>query len=62
VCTLVVTAALARAESRGCHRWRDIPAVSTGPARHSVLRAQDTVLHSQNTVLDLIGTSLRRSA
>ena len=62
VCTLVVTAALARAESRGCHRWRDIPAVSTGPARHTVLRAQDTVLHSQNTVLDLIGTSLRRSA
>ena len=28
VATLVVTAALARAESRGCHRWRDIPAVS----------------------------------
>ena len=62
VCTLVVTAALARPESRGCHRWRDIPAVSTGPARHTVLRAQDTVLHSPNTVLDLIGTSLRRSA
>jgi L-aspartate oxidase len=55
VCTLVVTAALARAESRGCHRWRDIPPVSAGPARHSVLRAR-------NTRLDLAGTSLRRSA
>ncbi len=62
VCTLVVTAALARTESRGCHRWRDIPAVSTGPARHTVLRAQDTVLHSQGTVLDLTGADLRRSA
>ena len=46
VCTLVVTAALARTESRGCHRWRDIPAVTAGPARHTVLRARDTVLHS----------------
>ena len=40
VATLLVTAALARAESRGCHRWRDIPAVSAGPARHTVLRAR----------------------
>jgi L-aspartate oxidase len=62
VCTLVVTAALARPESRGCHRWRDIPAVTAGPARHSVLRAQDTVLHSQDTVLGLTGAGLRRSA
>jgi L-aspartate oxidase len=62
VCTLVVTAALARPESRGCHRWRDIPAVTAGPARHTVLRAQDTVLHSPNTVLDLISPGLRRSA
>jgi aspartate oxidase len=55
VCTLVVTAALARPESRGCHRWRDVPAVSGGPARHTVLRARDTQL-------DVIGTGLRRSA
>ena len=62
VCTLVVTAALARTESRGCHRWRDIPAVTAGPARHTVLRARDTVLHSPDTVLDLISPGLRRSA
>jgi len=55
VCTLVVTAALARPESRGCHRWRDVPAVSAGPVRHTVLRAHDTRL-------DLAGTSMRRSA
>jgi L-aspartate oxidase len=55
VCTLVVTAALARPESRGCHRWRDVPAVSAGPARHTVLRAH-------GTRLDLAGTSMRRSA
>jgi L-aspartate oxidase len=39
VSVLVVTAALARAESRGSHRWRDAPAVSGGPASHSILRA-----------------------
>ena len=55
VCTLVVTAALARPESRGCHRWRDIPSVSAGPARHTVLRAQ-------HTRLGLIGGGLRRTA
>jgi L-aspartate oxidase len=41
VSTLVATAALARAESRGCHRWRGIPATSAGPARHTVLRIED---------------------
>jgi L-aspartate oxidase len=36
---LVTVAALARAESRGCHRWRDIPPItSAGRARHTVLR------------------------
>jgi len=36
---LVTAAALARAESRGCHRWRDIaPVTSAGRARHTVLR------------------------
>jgi len=39
--TLVVAAALGRAESRGCHRWRDRPATSDGQGRHSVLRVRD---------------------
>jgi aspartate oxidase len=33
-----VASALARAESRGCHRWRDVPASSDDSARHTVLR------------------------
>jgi L-aspartate oxidase len=40
VSVLVATAALARTESRGCHRWRDAPlATPYGRARHTVLRA-----------------------
>ncbi|HEX3390827.1 MAG TPA: nicotinate-nucleotide diphosphorylase (carboxylating), partial [Streptosporangiaceae bacterium] len=40
VSVLVTTAALARTESRGCHRWRDTPlATSGGGARHTVVRA-----------------------
>jgi aspartate oxidase len=31
-------AALARAESRGCHRWRDVPPTSDDGAQHTVLR------------------------
>jgi len=39
---LVVASALARAESRGCHRWRDIPpAGSDGSGRHTVLRVEE---------------------
>ncbi len=38
VSVLVAASALARAESRGCHRWRDVPATSDEPARHTVLR------------------------
>jgi len=39
VSVLVVTAALARPESRGCHRWRDAPLAAPGSrARHTVLR------------------------
>ena len=53
--TLLVTAALGRAESRGCHRWQGIPAVSTGPAQHTVLRARDSQL-------DLADPTTRRSA
>ncbi len=41
VSVLVTTAALARAESRGCHRWRDASPAGPGPARHTVVRAAD---------------------
>jgi L-aspartate oxidase len=40
VCVLVTVAALARAESRGCHRWRGVPSVTADAgARHTILRA-----------------------
>jgi L-aspartate oxidase len=39
VSVLITMAALARAESRGCHRWRDRPDASpAGPARHTIIR------------------------
>ena len=38
VSVLVAVAALARAESRGCHRWRDVPPTSGDGAQHTVLR------------------------
>jgi L-aspartate oxidase len=39
VSVLVTASALARAESRGCHRWRDTPAAGVDrPGRHTVLR------------------------
>jgi L-aspartate oxidase len=43
VSVLVAVAALARAESRGCHRWRDAPAGVTARAgaRHTILRVVD---------------------
>ena len=41
VSVLIAAAALARAESRGCHRWRNVPPiVSAGQARHTVVRVQ----------------------
>ena len=41
VSVLVVASALARAESRGCHRWRDVPASSSDqPGRHTGLRVE----------------------
>ena len=41
VSVLVTAAALARTESRGCHRWRDAPpATPDGRARHTVVRAR----------------------
>jgi L-aspartate oxidase len=39
VSVLVAASALARAESRGCHRWRDAPPVTSAErARHTLLR------------------------
>jgi L-aspartate oxidase len=39
VSILVTAAALARADSRGCHRWRDAPPVTSADrARHTVVR------------------------
>jgi len=41
VSVLVAVSALARAESRGCHRWRDVPSVTADAgARHTILRAR----------------------
>ena len=41
VSVLVAVAALARVESRGCHRWRDAPPdVSAARARHTVVRVE----------------------
>ncbi len=41
VSVLVAVAALARAESRGCHRWRNAPpVVSAAQARHTVVRVE----------------------
>jgi L-aspartate oxidase len=44
VSVLVAAAALARAESRGCHRWRGGRVTSGGCARHTVLRVEDSRL------------------
>jgi L-aspartate oxidase len=41
VSLLVAVAALARAESRGCHRWRDVPPADGDGAQHTVLRVED---------------------
>ena len=41
VSVLVAVAALARAESRGCHRWRNAPLeISAARARHTVVRVE----------------------
>jgi L-aspartate oxidase len=47
VAVMVVTAALSRAESRGCHRWAGLPAVSDPPAQHSMFRVADGWLQVQ---------------
>jgi L-aspartate oxidase len=39
VSVLITVAALARAETRGCHRWQDQPHASPAePARHTIIR------------------------
>ena len=54
VSVLLAVAALARGESRGCHRWRDVPVVSNGPASHSVLQVDDGEVR-------LLGTGVTRA-
>jgi L-aspartate oxidase len=41
VSVLVAVSGLARSESRGCHRWRDVPATSDPGAHHTVLRVDE---------------------
>jgi L-aspartate oxidase len=53
VSVLVALGALARAESRGCHRWRDVPAVCDRHATHTDLLAAD----GRAEILDPIGAS-----
>ncbi|HEX3489617.1 MAG TPA: L-aspartate oxidase [Streptosporangiaceae bacterium] len=48
VSTLITMAALARAESRGCHRWAGLPAVSDGQAEHTLL-----LVHQQTGVVSV---------
>jgi L-aspartate oxidase len=41
VSVLVAASARARTESRGCHRWRDIPVAGPDrPGHHTVLRVE----------------------
>jgi L-aspartate oxidase len=58
VSVLVAVAALARAESRGCHRWRDVPATSGDRARHTVLRVED----GQPRIVDPVAAGMGISA
>ena len=47
VSVLVTWAALARAESRGCHRWRDTPPITSAErARHTVLQVTGDQVHA----------------
>ena len=57
VSVLVATSALARAESRGCHRWRDVPATSDPGARHTVLQADEGRPRVVGDVLAGLGAS-----
>jgi L-aspartate oxidase len=57
VSVLVTAAALARAESRGCHRWRDTPATSDERAGHTVLRVAGGQLRITGAARAAIGAS-----
>ena len=57
VSTVVAVAALARAESRGCHRWRDVPAASDKRARHTVLHVREGQLRVAVAATAGIGAS-----
>ncbi len=52
---LVAVAALARAESRGCHRWRDVPPTSQAGARHTSLRVDEGRPRIAGAVPDRVG-------
>ena len=58
VSVLVTVAALARTESRGCHRWRDAPPViSAERARHTVVRVSTGQPSAAGAVLARAGAS-----
>ena len=57
VSVLVAVAAQARAESRGCHRWRDTPATSDEPAHHTLLRVDEGQLRITGAARAGIGAS-----
>jgi L-aspartate oxidase len=57
VSVLVAVSALARAESRGCHRWRDVPVTSGGAAHHTVLRVDEGRPRVVGDVLAGLGAS-----
>jgi len=50
VSVLVAVAALARAESRGCHRWRDVPATADERGRHTVVQVHGGQLRMAGAV------------
>ncbi len=57
VSLLVATAALARAESRGCHRWQDEPSAHpAGPGRHTLVRVEAGRPRVTGTVRMKVGT------
>ncbi len=58
VSVLVAVSGLARAESRGCHRWRDVSATSDPGARHTVLRVDEGRPRAADDVLAGLGVGV----
>ena len=58
IATLVAVAALAREESRGCHRRQDVPAVPHERARHTVLRVHEGQLRLAGAAQPGIGPTV----